>query len=301
MAITQAQILALHTSLQARFNKGLVVQSEDWKKIAKYIKSDGPSNTYAWLTQFPAFREWVGSRLHKQVAENAYTVDNKLFENTLDVPRTDIEDDMVGLYGDLAESYGQSVLDLKNSLMYQALKAGFNTNCYDGQYFFDTDHPVAANEDGTGAIVNVSNVQAGAGEAWVLLCTKRAPAPLYLQERITPQFESITTTQNSNVFDLDKFSFGGRWRGNAAYGFWQLAYGSKAALDATNFQAAYAAMIKVKGDGQRLLGVVPDTLVVGPDNQAAAEALLKANQNAAGASNINYNKVELVVTPWLGN
>jgi len=40
-------------------------------------------------------------------------------------------------------------------------------------------------------------------------------------------------------------------------------------------------------------------VVVGPDNMAAAEALLKAQQNAAGASNTNYNKVKLVVSPWM--
>jgi phage major head subunit gpT-like protein len=58
-------------------------------------------------------------------------------------------------------------------------------------------------------------------------------------------------------------------------------------------------MMKFKGDGNRKLGIVPDTLVVGPDNMAAAEALLKAQKNAAGASNTNYNKVKLVVSPWM--
>ncbi len=105
--------------------------------------------------------------------------------------------------------------------------------------------------------------------------------------------------QNGNVFDLDVYSFGGRWRGEAAYGFWQCAFGSKAALDAANFNAAYTAMMKFNGDGGRKLGIVPDTLVTGPDNMAAAEALLKAQQNAAGASNTNYNKVQLIVTPWM--
>lgn len=298
--LTQAQIQALHTTLKARFNAGLAAAPNHWAQVARLMPSDGKSNTYAWLSQFPAFREWVGARLHKVLSENAYSVVNRKFENTIDVERTDIEDDNFGHYGAIAESYGQSVIDLQNDLVFQALNNGFASLCYDGQFFFDTDHPVYPNEDGTGVAATVSNMQAGAGEPWVLLCTERAPKALYLQERIKAQFDAVTSAQNQNVFDLDVYSFGGRWRGAAAYGFWQCAFGSKATLDAANFQAAYTAMMKFKGDGNRKLGITPDLLVVGPDNQAAAEALLKAQQSANGASNINYNKVKLLVTPWLG-
>jgi phage major head subunit gpT-like protein len=298
-ALTQVQIDALKTTLVARWNAGLKLSPDDWKKIAKLVKSNGKSNTYEWLSQFPAFREWVGSRLHKVFKETAYTVVNRKFEATVDVQRTDIEDDNIGQYGTLAESAGQSATDLQNDLVFQALSAGFASVCYDGQYFFDTDHPVYPNEDGSGVAVSVSNMQAGAGAPWVLLCTKRAASPIYLQERMKAEFDSITSVQNGNVFDLDVYSFGGRWRGEAAYGFWQCAFGSKAALDAANFNAAYTAMMKFTGDGGRKLGIVPDTLVTGPDNMAAAEALLKAQQNAAGSSNTNYNKVQLIVTPWM--
>lgn len=298
--LTAAQIAALHTTLKARFNAGLAASPDNWKQVAKLINSDGKSNTYAWLSQFPAFREWVGARLHKTLSEKAYTVVNRKFENTIDVLRTDIEDDNFGQYGGIAESFGQAVVDMKNDLIFQALQAGFTSLCYDDQFFFDVDHPIAENEDGTGVITLQSNVQAGLLEPWVLLCTDRAPSAIYLQERIAAQFESLTSTNTTQVFEQDSYAFGGRWRGAAAYGFWQCAFGSKAALDATSFNAAYTAMMKFKGDGNRKLGITPDLLVVGPDNQAAAEALLKAAQSANGASNINYNKVKLLVTPWLG-
>lgn len=298
--LTQAQINALNTTLKARFNAGLAAGDEIWKRIAKAMESSGPSNTYEWLSQFPAFREWVGARLHKVAKETAYTVPNRKFENTLDIPRTSIEDDNYGMYGDVAESHGQSVIDLKNDLVFAAITAGFASICYDGQYFFDTDHPVYPNEDGTGAPTTVSNMQAGAGEPWVLLCTKRAPQPFYLQERVKAEFVPKTSAANSDgVFENDVFSYGGRWRGDAVYGFWQLAFGSKAAATVANFEAAYKAMLKFAGDGNRKLGIVPDLLICGPDNQSAFEALLKAEKNAAGASNTNYNKVELLVTPWL--
>lgn len=297
--LTQAQILALKTTLIARWNAGLAIPKEDWKLIAKLVTSGGASNTYAWLTQFPSFREWVGARLHKAVAERAYQVPNRKFEATIDVSVDDIEDDNFGQYGTLAESAGQSAIDLKNDIIFQALLAGFSSPCYDGQYFFDSDHPVYASEDGTGAVTPVSNVQDGAGAPWILLCTKRAAAPIYLQERYSPKFDMLTALQSETNFDYDKISFGGKWRGNAAYGFWQCAFGSKAPLTAANFGAGFDAMMGFHGDGGRKLGLMADTLVVGASNRAAAEAILLKASLEGGESNTNYKRVELIVTPWL--
>lgn len=297
--LTQAQIDALRTTLIAKWNAGLKMSPDDWLKIAKLVKSDGKSNTYAWLSNFPAFREWVGSRLHKKYKENAYTVANRKFESTVDVQVTDFEDDNLGMYGAQAESAGQAATDLKNDLIFQAAAGGFAGLCYDGQYFFDTDHPVYANEDGTGTVTNVSNMQAGSGAPWILLCTKRAASPFYLQERTVAEFKQLTSPSSSLTYDYDTISFGGRWRGEAVYGFWQCAFGSKAALTAANFEAGYDAMGNFTGDGGRKLGILADTLLVGMANRSAAEAVVAKANLANGESNTNYKRVELIVTPWL--
>lgn len=297
--LTQAQFDALKTTLKVRFNAGLKLSSEDWKKIAKPITSDGRSNTYAWLSAFPAYREWIGERLHKILKETAYNVVNRKFEATIDVKVEDIEDDNVGQYGTIVESHGQAATDLLNDITFQALAAGFTQTCYDGQNFFDTDHPVYPNEDGSGKPVMVSNMQEGNGAPWILLCTKRAASPLYLQERSPVRFDSLTSAQNETAFNRDVYSFGGRWRGEAAYGFYQCAFGSKAELTAANFDAAFDAMGDMKGDGHRKLGVIADTLVVGMANRAKAEAILLKQFLANGESNTNYKRVELVVSPWL--
>jgi phage major head subunit gpT-like protein len=304
--LSQAQIDALKTTLRARWNAGLAAAPNDWQKIAKLIASSSKSTTYEWLSQFPAFREWVGPRQHKRMKEHAYSVINRSFESTVDVPRTDIEDDNIGQYGTLAESSGHAAIDLKNALVFQAISTGFGSGveslCYDGQPFFDTDHPVAANEDGSGAVTSVSNVQAGSGQPWVLFCTKRAPSALYLQERMAPHFDAKTSAATSDsVFENDMYSFGGRWRGEVAYGFWQCAFGSKAELNEENFNAAFMAITKFEGDGRRPLGLIPDLLVVGPDNLAAAEKLLKAVTKENGASNTNYGKTDLFMSPWIRN
>ena len=296
--LTQAQIDALKTTLQANFDRGLVNTPSNWNKIARLIQSNGKSNTYAWLSNWPSFRKWVGSRLHKAVAEKAYTVINDKYEATIDVQRTDIEDDAFGHYSTVAQGHGEAAVRLMDELIFSALAAGWNTNCYDDQFFFDTDHPVYANADGTGAVTPVSNIQAGSGSAWYLF-SNAAPA-LILQQRIAMQFDAQTNASNNqNVFELDIFSFGGRWRGNAGYGFWQCCYASKADLNATNFDLLYNRMMKQTGDGGIKLGTMPNLLVCGTDNRAAAEKLLKKQLIEGGDTNTNYNRVELLVTPWL--
>jgi phage major head subunit gpT-like protein len=298
--LTQAQLDTINTALKANFNKGLAQGKPDWQKIARLMPSDSDSNTYAFLSLFPAFREWVGTRLHKALSETAYQVKNRKFENTIDVPVEKLEDDKWAMYAGIAEMHGTSVIDLHNELVFQKLAAGFAETCYDGQFFFDTDHPVYPNEDGTGIPTLVSNVQPGVGEPWVLLCTDRAPQALYLQERSPAQFWIKPNALTSDyVFDHDAVPMGGRWRGEAAFGFWQLAFASKDVLNVANFEAAFKAMESVNRDGGKPIGVTPDLLVCGPNNRSAAEAMLKAQQNANGASNINYNKVELFVSPWM--
>ncbi|WP_222101858.1 Mu-like prophage major head subunit gpT family protein [Methylomonas sp. HW2-6] len=294
--LTQAQLDALKTSLQANFDKGLVDTPSNWAMIAELMKSTSKNSTYAWLTQWPSFRKWVGSRLHKAIAEKAYTVFNDKYEATIDVQRTDIEDDDFGHYANSARGHGKAAARLKDELIFGALLAGWSTNCYDDQYFFDTDHPVYANADGTGAVTATSNIQAGAGAPWYLF-SDAAPA-LFLQERVPAQLEAMGAG-TTNYFENDVFSFGGRWRGAAAYGFWQCCYGSKATLNAANFDDLYNRMFAQVGDGGIKLGTVPTLLVCGPTNRAAAETLLDKEYLAGGESNTNYQRVKLLVTPWV--
>ncbi|TDQ40969.1 Mu-like prophage major head subunit gpT family protein [Tepidicella xavieri] len=297
--ITPALLSGLRTGFSKAFQDALAATPTDWEKVATRVPSSSASNTYGWLGQFPALREWVGDRVLKDMAAQAYQVQNKLYEGTVAVKRTDIEDDNVGVYTPLFSEMGRAAKAHADQLVFGLLAAGENTTCYDEQNFFDTDHPVYPNVDGTGTATLVSNLQAGTGPAWYLLDTSRALKPLIFQERTTPELDALTSTQDEMVFMSDAYRYGVRYRCNAGFGFWQLAYKSKAALDAANFNAAMAAMMQAKADGGRPLGVKPTTLVVPPSLRADAMALIEAQLTTGGVSNPNYKAVEVIVSPWL--
>lgn len=297
--LTPALITSLRTGFSTAFQAALAATPTDWEKIATRVPSSSTSNTYGWLNQFPNLREWVGDRVLKDMAAQAYQVQNKLYEGTVGVRRVDIEDDNVGVYTPLFAEMGRAARAHADQLVFGLLAAGETTACYDGQNFFDTDHPVYPNVDGTGTATQVSNLQAGTDPAWYLLDCARALKPLIFQERTQPELEALTSTQDEGVFMRDECRYGIRYRCNAGFGFWQLAYKSKAALTAANFNAAFAAMMQIRADGGRPMGVKPTHLLVPPALRAQALGLIEAQLIGGGDSNPNWRAVEVIVSPWL--
>lgn len=69
-------------------------------------------------------------------------------------------------------------------------------------------------------------------------------------------------------------------------------------LSAASYAKARQAMMTVKGEHGRTLNIVPDLLVVAPQNEAIARELLFADL-IAGSSNVNKNTCDLLVVPEL--
>lgn len=296
MLINNASLAALRVGFNGSFNRGLDQAETQYGRVATTVPSTTKENRYGWLGKMPNVRKWVGPRAIQGIAEHDYSIKNEPFELTVGVDRDDIEDDNLGVYDPMFVEMGQSVAAHPDQLVWDLLKAGFATKCYDGQYFFDTDHPVL---DKDGKPSAKSNFSGGAGEPWYLMSTKRAIKPIIYQERKKPQFVAKDKPTDDNVFDRKEYVYGTDMRGNVGFGFWQMAHGSKQDLTAANFATARQAMMSLKGDYDRPLGIVPDLLIVPPSLEDAAEEILKADRNAAGATNTQKGKVEMLVVSWL--
>ena len=73
---------------------------------------------------------------------------------------------------------------------------------------------------------------AGKDTAWYLLCTTRPIKPLIYQQRKKAKFVSKTAENDDNVFFQKTYLYGADSRGNAGFGFWQMAYGSDGSANA---------------------------------------------------------------------
>ena len=301
MIITPATLTALMTTFRREFDAGVTSVEPAWNKVATLVPSTTKGNTYGWLGQFPQMREWIGDRVVKDMQAHGYEILNKNWESTVGVPRPDIEDDNLGIYLPIMREMGRAAAIHPDELIYPLLAAGGSTLCYDGQNFFDDDHPVYANVDGTGAMTATSNqdIPGTPQTPWYLLDVSRAIKPLIYQQRKPPVFTAMTSNDDERVFNRNEYRYGIDARNNVGFGFWQMAYKSQQPLNATTYAAARQAMMGFKADGGRPLAIRPTLLVVPSTLESQALEVLKKERDAAGATNVYHNSAELLVTPWL--
>lgn len=110
------------------------------KPLSMLFTSDQDSETYKWLGQSPAMREWVGGRHAKGFNENGLTITNLHYEATIEILVKEMRRDKTGQVmariRDLAARTNSHWASLLSTLIIN----GTSTACYDGQFFFDTDH-----------------------------------------------------------------------------------------------------------------------------------------------------------------
>jgi phage major head subunit gpT-like protein len=296
MLVNASNLDSLRVGFSAAFQNGLGQAASQFAMVATVIRATQKEQKYGWLGKIPNVREWVGARAVQNLIQHDYAIKEKAFELTLGVDKDDIETDNLGIYTPMFTEMGMSSGSKKDTLVFELLKAGFSTECYDGQFFFDTDHPVLDEEGNT---VSVANTDGGSGTPWFLLDVSRAVKPILLQVRKEFEFQSMTEPTSQNVFMNKEFIYGTDARMNVGFGFWQMAWGSKQTLNAANYAAARAALGGMKGDYGRPLGINPRLLVVPPALESAALKIVNNELGANGETNEWKGTAEVMVAPWL--
>lgn len=228
--VTPTNLAAISTDFNVIFNSAYESASPMYDRVAMTIPSRGDRSVYAWLDAIPGFREWIGDRHIHDLEGLGYEIINKLFEMTVGLKRTDIEDDLVGQYNVRVQLMGNNAAIFPDTLVYPLFNAGFTSTCYDGQPFYGTH----------------------------------------------------------------------TWKGSS------YTNATNAALDADTFNTAIETLMLIVGsigtNGEAPLIPNPQfQLVVGPKLRAKANEITKAEYNNFGATNINLNAAELLVTPYISD
>jgi len=300
MDINRENLDVFFRGISAAFRDALLTNVPDqYKRFAVEIPSSSSRNDYTWLGEAEELREWVGGRVLTQLASFDYSVKNKKFERTLKAIADDLRDDVIGIYSTRARMLADAAKLWPNKTCFNALVD--NGLCYDGQNFFDTDHPVGKD----GNIVTVSNDRGGSdGEYFYMLDTSKPLKPVIFQLREAVSFDSLTDTSSDHVFKFDDFLYGARARGNYGYGFWQQAMrsktGSTVAALRTELIAMRLAMRSVKNDEGRELGVDPDVIICGRSKSDLLKQVIDAQYvDTNFTPNPVFKAFDLIVAPWL--
>jgi len=108
--------------------------------LSMLFNSDQDGEDYKWIGQSPAMRQWVGGRNAKGFIDNGIRIENLHFEATIEILLKDLRRDKTpqirARIGDLAGRTNSHWASLLSTLILN----GGSTVCYDGQFFFDTDH-----------------------------------------------------------------------------------------------------------------------------------------------------------------
>lgn len=145
------------------FYEMLAAPAPTWiDQVSMQFEGDMESETFKWLGMTPTMREWIGTRLAKGLRENGLTIQQKKWESTLEIPVDWIRRDKtgqirirIGEQADRARLHWGSLL----STLINNGDGSVSGLCYDGQYFFDTDH----SEGDSGAQSNSISYAAATG------------------------------------------------------------------------------------------------------------------------------------------
>jgi phage major head subunit gpT-like protein len=222
----------LEAGLKTIFFEAYQQAPTHYPQVATIIPSSKDKETYGWLGALPMMREWIDERLPRGLAAHDFTIENKNWELSISVDRNALDDDQYGQIKARITAMGEEAARHIDQLVFGLLGDGFTTLCYDGQNFFDTDHPV----DG-----------------------------------------GASTQSNKGT----------------------------AALSATNYALARAAMMSFKDDQGKVMGIVPDILLVPPMLEETARQILNSDFYPAFGEGNSANpwkgSAELIVSPHLNS
>lgn len=108
--------------------------------VSNHFNSDQSSEEYGWLQQVPAMRQWIGGRQAKSLEEFSFEIKNQHYEATLEFLTRDLRRDKTAQMQARIGEFAARANSHWASLLTTLIVDGESTTCYDGQYFFDTDH-----------------------------------------------------------------------------------------------------------------------------------------------------------------
>jgi phage major head subunit gpT-like protein len=131
--------------------------SNSWvDAVAMRMESDQATETYAWLGNSPALREFIGGRTPAELSELSFTISNKDYEGSLTIKSKDMRRDKMGYLNVRVNQLADRAMDHPAKLITALMVAGESTACYDGQFFFDTDHSEGSSGVQSNDIISVA-------------------------------------------------------------------------------------------------------------------------------------------------
>ena len=141
MALNTAKYEAVLNSLTATFKATAVAATPFYPRVCYTHQSQRDTEMFAMLGAMPGVREWIGDRKFEELRAFDFSIKNKLWESSILIPKTSVDDDTYGLYGPTLQLQAVKATYHPDKLLFNTMIAnGGTTQIWDNQYFFDSDH-----------------------------------------------------------------------------------------------------------------------------------------------------------------
>lgn len=121
-----------------------------WEQKAEKIPTPGTEvAVFGFLTEMPLFKKWTGERTTKRLKTGSYSIRNEDYEYSYSIGKNDVKYDKFGLLAQHPRGGGLAQTRFYDDEVNTAQANGSSSTCFDGQYFYDTDHPEGL--DGSGS------------------------------------------------------------------------------------------------------------------------------------------------------
>lgn len=141
MSLVTARYQAVQRDVTQIFRTRAQAASPFYPQLCTIVPSNSLDEKYSFLGGLPGMREWIGDRKAKELRAGNFEIRNKHWESTLGIEKTDIDDDRLGTLETQVMSLADEATYHPDELLFTiADSAAESAACFDGQYFFDTDH-----------------------------------------------------------------------------------------------------------------------------------------------------------------
>lgn len=152
--VSTPKLNAFRTALSTRFAKAYASPRDTfYSKVCTEIPSSKKNILLAMFDMLPDLREWTDERLFHNPALHSQLVEHPHYELSMKVNADDVDDDELGSSFLEADGLAERAAEHPDRLLGEVMLNAHNLIGFDGQNFWDTDHPIDA-KAGTGSQSN---------------------------------------------------------------------------------------------------------------------------------------------------
>ena len=141
MSLVTARYQAVQRDVTKIFQDRASAATPFYPQLCTVIPSNSLDEKYSMLGGLPGMREWIGERKFKELRAGNFTITNKHWESSLGIEKNDIDDDRLGTLATQVMHLADEATYHPDELLFDiAGTPAESAACFDGQYFYDTDH-----------------------------------------------------------------------------------------------------------------------------------------------------------------